>query len=80
MESFSGEGRLQGNGRGAWREGPRAEREREMRSLGGGKDKGDPFYVPCEKGLESGPETRNTPDDFHMPGSDIKWQKKKKKK
>lgn len=34
--------------------------------------------MPCEKGLESGPETRNTPDDFHMPGSDIKWQKKKK--
>ena len=36
--------------------------------------------MPCEKGLESGPGTTNAPDDFQMPGSDIKWPKKKKKK
>lgn len=35
--------------------------------------------MPCEKGLKSGPGTTNAPDDFQMPGSDIKWPKKKKK-
>lgn len=47
--------------------------ERKTRSLGG-KDQGDLFWVPCEKGPATwqSPETRNSPDHFHTPRSDIK--------